>query len=109
MIGRIVRLVQMVAASGAGLAIADACAQPVSGQCPPGVQIFIDPRLVPMRPQVSREQFQAVMASPSMADWEKQRIYNDYMNQYQPIQLPFRGGIVLINPTNPCIQQYLGN
>jgi hypothetical protein len=30
------------------------------------------------------------------------------MNRAQPIEVPFRGGVVLIHPRDPCIQQYLG-
>jgi hypothetical protein len=31
-----------------------------------------------------------------------------YLQQGQPIEVPFRGGVVLIHPRDPCIQQYLG-
>jgi hypothetical protein len=27
----------------------------------------------------------------------------------EAIQIPFRGGVVLIHPKDPCIQQYIGN
>jgi len=30
------------------------------------------------------------------------------MNRAQPIEVPFRGGVVLIHPRDPRIQQYLG-
>jgi hypothetical protein len=82
--------------------------QSAVAQCPPGTPIYIDPRLAPQRPQVSREQFEAITANPSGSDEEKKRISDYYYNQNQPIQLPFRDGIVLINLRNPCIQQYLG-
>jgi hypothetical protein len=78
-------------------------------QCPPGTPIYIDPRLAPHRPQIGREQFVAIMANPMISDEEKKSYSDLYNNQNQPIQLPFRNGIVLISPKNPCIQQYLGN
>src|SRR5262249_3866562 len=31
-----------------------------------------------------------------------------YLQQGQPIEVPFRGGVVLIHPRDPRIQQYLG-
>ena len=70
-------------------------------------QIYIDPRLVPLRPQVSREQFVRMMANSNVPDWEKHNTYNLYMNQNQPISMPYNGGIVLVAPHDPCIQQFI--
>jgi hypothetical protein len=92
-----------------GVVTADAASGGANAQCPPGAQIFIDPRLVPGRPQISPEGFQAVLANPWISEQQKQQYLNLYLNQYQPIQMPYRNGIVLISPTNHCIQQYPGN
>jgi hypothetical protein len=31
-----------------------------------------------------------------------------YLHQNQPIQMPYGTGIVLIDPVDPCVQQYVG-
>jgi hypothetical protein len=80
-----------------------------NAQCPADAKIYVDPRLTPQRPQVSRDQFESIMANPSASPEQKKAVSDQYYNQNQPIQLPFRSGIVLISPKNPCIQQYLGN
>lgn len=92
-----------------GAMIADACLQCAHAQCAPGTQIFIDPRLAPQRPQVSRQQFDRVMSSPWASPEEKRRVADLYYGQSQPIEVPFRGGAVLISPKDPCVQQYIGN
>jgi hypothetical protein len=99
------RLVQILTAVGAAVT---ACFQTASAQCPAGAQIFIDPRLAPQRPQVSQDQMARILASPSMDPGIKNTMYQQYMMQYQPIEVPYRGGTVLINPRDPCIQQYVG-
>lgn len=77
--------------------------------CPPGSTIYIDPRLVPQRPIVTREQFIAfAIGSDRTTAEEKSRFDKMYYEQNQPIQIPFKDSIVLIHPHNPCIQQYLG-
>ncbi len=48
------------------------------------------------------------MANPYASDVQKKNVSEFYYNQNQPIQLPYRDGIVLISPHDPCIQQYLG-
>jgi hypothetical protein len=89
--------------------IVDGDVHTASAQCPPGSPIYVDPRLVPQRPQISRQAYVAIEANPSITDDEKKKYSDLYLNQNQPIQLPFRNGIVLISPKDPCIQQYLGN
>jgi len=76
-------------------------------QCPPGGQIFIDPRLVPRRVPVTYQQLIAGMSNPWATPEEKNRIMEMYYSQGQPIQIPFRGGVVLISPTDLCVQQYI--
>jgi hypothetical protein len=78
-------------------------------QCAPDAKVFIDPRLVPMRPHISYQQMHDILANPWQPQPTKDKFLQLYMEQNQPIQVPFRNGIVLVNPTNPCIQQYTGN
>jgi hypothetical protein len=81
--------------------------QRVRAQCAPNDKIYIDPRLVPQRPRISREEF-----INALGDWvtpEEQRRFDEaYYSQNLPIQMPYGNGYVLIHPTNPCIQQYIG-
>jgi hypothetical protein len=88
--------------------IADGYFQPAVAQCAAGTQIFIDPRLAPQRPQISQAQLARILGSAWISSEVKETMYNQYMMQYQPVEVPFRGGKVLINPSDPCIQQYIG-
>jgi hypothetical protein len=91
-----------------GVALIAGVSQSARAQCPAGAQIFIAPRLVPQRPQIDRDALQRLLASPTMDAAIKQQMYQQYMTQYQPVEVPFHGGKVLINPRDPCIQQYIG-
>ena len=95
----------MIPRAIAGALICISAITSVAAQC--SGQIYIDPRLVPLRPQVSREQFVRMMANSNVPDWEKHNTYNLYMNQNQPISMPYNGGIVLVAPHDPCIQQFI--
>jgi len=77
-------------------------------QCAPTDKIYIDPRLVPKRPILSREGFAAAMTNrnPNAAR-TNQYLIEQYMQQGQPIVVPYGTGQVLVHPTNPCIQQYI--
>jgi hypothetical protein len=88
--------------------IADAGLHSADAQCAANDQIFIDPRLAPSRPRITAEQMQAMMLNRLASPAQKQEYMNMYLAQNQPIQVPFRDGIVLVHPQNPCIQQYLG-
>ncbi|HXX52416.1 MAG TPA: hypothetical protein VEI98_14180 [Xanthobacteraceae bacterium] len=80
--------------------------QRARAQCSPNDKIYIDPRLVPQRPRVSREQF--INGGLGATDEERRRLDEAYYSQNLPIQMPYGNGYVLIHPTNPCIQQYIG-
>ena len=88
----------------------DASFQSVRAQCAPGSKILIDPRLVPHRMQVNRQQ--AVQAAIDLGSNPSDPValatYNAYMMQNQPIEIPDGGGKVLISPRDPCVQQYVG-
>jgi hypothetical protein len=77
-------------------------------ECPADSQIYVNPNLAPQRPIVTRQQLEMTMANPYASDVQKKNVSDFYYNQNQPIQLPYRDGIVLISPHNPCVQQYLG-
>src|SRR5262249_50189293 len=85
-----------------------ASAQSPSTQCPPGSQVFIDPKLAPRRPWYSREAMVNIQASSWISPQEKKQALELYLAQSQPIEMPFGAGKVLIHPQNPCIQQYVG-
>jgi hypothetical protein len=77
-------------------------------QCAPTDKIYIDPRLVPKRPILSREGFSATMNNPNPnAARRNQYLIQQYQQQGQPIAVPYGKGTVLVHPTNPCIQQYI--
>jgi len=75
-------------------------------QCAPTDKIYIDPRLVPKRPQISDDQMLGIMLGNSSPE-EKALSRQLFMQQGQPIVVPHGTGKVLVHPTNPCIQQYI--
>ncbi len=101
------RLALLLLVAG-GAVIADSFVHSARAQCPANSQIYIDPRLVPQRQHMSHEQAMRILSIPGMPESTKNWALDAYYNQYQPIQIPFRGGTVLISPTDPCIQQYIG-
>jgi hypothetical protein len=89
-----------------GAVLAGGYIQSAGAQCAPDAKIYIDPRLVPQRPHMKKQQFDRATLG---ADAETQKFLRDqYYSQNQPIQVPFRDGTVLISPSDPCIQQYIG-
>jgi len=78
-----------------------------NAQCAPTDKIYIDPRLVPKRPNMTPEQFKAIMLSPGSTPEMKKFALQQYQQQGQPIVVPYDKGKVLVHPTNPCIQQYI--
>ena len=88
--------------------LSDGFIQSASAQCPPSSKIYIDPRLVPRRPHIPEDLFRHVQTDPNASPEYKKWVFEHYMNEYQPIQMPFRNGYVLISGADPCIQQYIG-
>ena len=76
-------------------------------QCAPEDKIYIDPRLVPRPPNISREAMMAIMLGRNLSSEDKTRMLQQYQQQGQPIVVPYGTGKVLVHPTNPCIQQYI--
>src|SRR5262245_2498158 len=76
-------------------------------QCAPTDKIYIDPRLVPKRPNISPQDIGPLMMYPDTNSEVKAQIYKQYMQRNQPIVVPYGTGKVLVHPTNPCIQQYI--
>jgi hypothetical protein len=76
-------------------------------QCAATDKIYIDPRLVPKRHNMTRDQFVGMMVSRGLDPATKQRLLEEAMQKDQPIVVPYGTGKVLVHPTNPCIQQYI--
>jgi hypothetical protein len=90
------------------LMIADGVFYSAHAQCAPTDKIYIDPRLVPQRQKMAGEVLARVLGNTQVDPATKQMLYRQYLQQDQPIEMPFREGKVLIHPHNPCIQQYIG-
>ena len=76
-------------------------------QCAPTDKIYIDPRLVPKPPNISREGMMAIMLNRNLTPEARGQMLQQYQQQGQPIVVPYGAGKVLVHPTNPCIQQYI--
>ena len=74
---------------------------------PNGNGIYYDPRLVKPPPQYSPQQMQGVMNNPVLDPAAKAAILQQYRQQGQPIELPYPGGHVIIDPMNPTRQQFI--
>jgi hypothetical protein len=80
-----------------------------SAECRPSDRVYIDPKLVIQRPHYTHDQIVAIMNLPesALSPEGKAKIYSQYREQDQPIQMPFSNGYVLISAVNPCIQQFI--
>jgi len=87
--------------------IADGFFYSAHAQCAPTHKIYMDPRLVPKRPNISPEAMARMLGSDYVDKEIKRRLSQQYMQQGEPIVVPFGTGKVLVHPTNPCIQQYI--
>jgi hypothetical protein len=47
------------------------------------------------------------MSSQMASEEMKRHAADTYYSEYQPIQIPYRGGVVVISATDPCVQQYI--
>jgi hypothetical protein len=98
---------QLVCSVAIGVVLLGGSAEQARAECAPGDRIFVDPRLVPGRPHITYEQLLRIWGVPGGDPNYKMMIYKQYLEQNQPIQIPLNGGVVLISPINPCIQQYI--
>jgi len=57
-------------------------------QCAPTDKIYIDPRLVPKRPNISPQDIGLLMMYPDANSEVKAQIYKQYMQRNQPIVVP---------------------
>jgi hypothetical protein len=89
------------------LIIADGYFYSAHAQCAPTDKIYIDPRLVPMRRPITLDEYASTMNNHALPDYIKQQTHEAYINQNQPIVIPYGTGKVLVDPTNPCIQQFI--
>jgi hypothetical protein len=78
-----------------------------NAQCAPTDKIYIDPRLVPKPPNISREAMMAILLGHNLSPEAKAQMLQQYQQQGQPIVVPYGTGKVLVHPINPCIQQYI--
>jgi hypothetical protein len=83
------------------------CYSAAHAQCAATDKIYIDPRLVPKRPNISPEAAQGLLLHPELGGSARDDLLRQYFQQGQPIVVPFGTGKVLVHPTNPCIQQYI--
>jgi len=83
--------------------------RPASAQCGPNDKVYIDPRLLPSPSRMTRENLNMILSNNHIDPAMKQWYLRQYMTQINPIEVPYKGGRVLINPQNPCIQQYIPN
>lgn len=74
---------------------------------PNGQGIFVDPKLVPQRPPISEGQMRAIMNSPVLDPAAKAATLEQYRQQGQPVEVPYPGGKVVIDPHNPTRQQFI--
>ena len=65
---------------------------------------IIAPFAVPQRPQVPRSNYEQLQASPWQSDAQKAVTRGEYMEQNQPIGVPYMGNTVIVNPRNPSQQ-----
>ena len=88
---------------------ADGFVYSAHAQCAPTDKIYIDPRLVPKPPNISREAMMAIMLNRNLTPEARGQMLQQYQQQGQgqPIVVPYGTGKVLVHPTNPCIQQYI--
>jgi hypothetical protein len=87
------------------LIFADGFFYSAHAQCTDTDKIYIDPRLVPKRGNMTPEQLNAIMHSPGITPEARNYLLGQYMQK--PIEVPYGTGRVLVHPTNPCIQQYI--
>jgi hypothetical protein len=76
-------------------------------QCAAKDHVYIDPSLVPHRPQISQDQMRGIMSDPRIPWEQKMQFQSLYLSQGQPVQMPMGNGYVLISPLNPCVQQFI--
>jgi hypothetical protein len=81
-------------------------------QCADTDKIYIDPRLVPKPINCSPQRLEAIMlgmaSNPRLSEMGQGIILQCRRQaQNQPIRIPYGSGVVLVSPTNPCIQQYI--
>lgn len=70
-------------------------------------QPIIPPGAVPQRPRYTRQQVQEGLRNPALSEAERKALVDNYMSQYQPMQMPVTGGVVWINPLNPSQQKFV--
>ena len=63
--------------------------------------------VLPKRPYISPNQMRGILLGSKENDPLAKGMYELYTQQGQPIVVPYGTGKVFVDPTNPCIQQYI--
>lgn len=74
---------------------------------PSGTGIYINPSLIQQRPQYNEGQMRGILADPTISEQTKMQLLQQYQTQNQPIDIPYPGGTVRVNPNNPSQQQFI--
>lgn len=74
---------------------------------PEGGQIYVNPALIPKRPMMNEGQVRGVLSDPTISEAARMGIRQEYIQQNQPIDIPYPGGVVRVNPNNPTQQQFI--
>jgi hypothetical protein len=102
----------IVLAMGMGVLLLEGYFQLAAAQCAvDNKTVFIDPRLIPPRTTWTPDAIAKALASPELSPEERRHgremIMSQYMHQFEPTVIPYRGGSVYISPTDPCLQQFI--
>jgi hypothetical protein len=68
---------------------------------------YLPPGSFQVRTPISRDQLRLQLSDPQTTVAERTALTDRFMQQYQPIQAPVTGGVVLINPQNPMQQKFI--
>lgn len=68
---------------------------------------LIPPNLVPQRPSLTEGQYRAGQADPWLSPDQKARDEALYLQQNNPMTVPYSGGNIIIDPRNPSSQQFV--
>lgn len=76
---------------------------------PQGAGQYVQEGAIPRQPHMTREQIQEILVQPGISEPTKNMYMQMYLNQNQPISVPYLGGTVVIDPVDHTKQQYFPN
>jgi hypothetical protein len=92
-----------------GVLIADGLFQAADAQCGPNDKIYIPPEFLPPRTRITPEIIGEAARNPAVSPQQLQQAQEAYKAQVSPMEIPYKGGRVLISPQNPCHQFFIPN